>query len=163
MRCSRHAKPALGLQPTDLSLPNRVCKVGLLAGAHNPDRAIATTSRPERVMSQVEARIAALGLTLPNPCRTGCQLRPLCHGLAIFSFISGQICFGIDGKLADRHKGKLGARGTGRGAIEAARLCGLNVLAQARAALGNLDRITRCVRLGGFITPSRPMPACQPS
>ena len=35
--------------------------------------------------------------------------------------------------------------------MAAARLCAINVLAQAKAALGNLDRIERCIRLGGFI------------
>ena len=37
------------------------------------------------------------------------------------------------------------------GGQEAARLCAINVLAQLKAAIGDLDRIVRCVRLGGFI------------
>lgn len=102
------------------------------------------------MMSQAEARIAALGLSLPTPTTPVANYVPfvITGNLLV---ISGQICFGIDGKLADRHKGKLGAEVAPEAAIEAARLCGLNLLAQARAALGNLDRITRCVRLGGFI------------
>jgi enamine deaminase RidA (YjgF/YER057c/UK114 family) len=65
--------------------------------------------------------------------------------------ISGQVCFGLDGKLAPEHIGKLGGGVTPENGKAAARLCALNVLAQAQAALGDLDRITRCVRLGGFI------------
>ncbi len=65
--------------------------------------------------------------------------------------ISGQVCFGPDGKLAPAHVGKLGGSISPEAAARAARLCGLNLLAQAQAALGDLDRITRCVRLGGFI------------
>ena len=34
---------------------------------------------------------------------------------------------------------------------EAARLCAINLLAQLKAAVGDLDRVMRCVRLGGFI------------
>ena len=65
--------------------------------------------------------------------------------------ISGQICFGPDGKLAEAHKGKLGAEVSPEAGQEAARLCALNVLAQLRSAVGDLDRVVRCVRLGGFI------------
>ena len=36
-------------------------------------------------------------------------------------------------------------------AREAAKLCAVNVLAQAKAALGDLERIVRCIRLGGFV------------
>jgi enamine deaminase RidA (YjgF/YER057c/UK114 family) len=69
-----------------------------------------------------------------------------------FLIISGQICFGIDGKLADQHKGKLGDTVTPETGQDAARLCAINILAQAKLALGgDLTRIVRCVRLGGFI------------
>ena len=66
-------------------------------------------------------------------------------------FVSGQICFGLDGKLSDAHKGKLGAEVSMEAGVEAARLCALNVLAQLRVAVGDLDGVERCVRLGGFI------------
>jgi enamine deaminase RidA (YjgF/YER057c/UK114 family) len=48
-------------------------------------------------------------------------------------------------------KGKLGAAVSIEEGQEAARICAINLLAQARSALGDLDRIKRCVRLGGFI------------
>lgn len=98
----------------------------------------------------VEAKLQELGVTLPTPAapvanyvgavRTGNLL-----------VVSGQLCFGLDGKLAPEHKGKLGGEVSAEHAVEAARLCAINVLAQAKAALGSLDKITRCVRLGGFI------------
>ena len=57
---------------------------------------------------------------------------------------------GPDGALADRHKGKLGPESGVEAAREAARFCAVNLLAQAQAALGDLDKIVRAVRLGGF-------------
>ena len=65
--------------------------------------------------------------------------------------ISGQLCLGPDGKLADAHKGKVGGEVSPEAAQQAARQCAINVLAQLKAAIGDLDKATRCVRLGGFI------------
>ncbi len=101
-------------------------------------------------MSETEKRLKALGVTLPSPAAPVANYVPFVitgHLLVI----SGQICFGPDGKLAPAHLGKLGREVTAEAGREAARLCAINVLAQAKAALGDLDRITRCVRLGGFI------------
>ena len=55
------------------------------------------------------------------------------------------------GKLDPAHKGKLGAEVFHEAGQAAARLCAINLLAQAKAVLGSLDRVKRCVRLGGFI------------
>lgn len=102
-------------------------------------------------MSEIEANLAALGITLPAPAAPVANYVPyvITGNLLV---ISGQICFGLDGKLADTHKGKLGAEIFNEAGLEAARLCAINVLAQAKAALGgDLGRIKRCVRLGGFI------------
>jgi enamine deaminase RidA (YjgF/YER057c/UK114 family) len=101
-------------------------------------------------MSAIEARLAELGITLPVPAapvanyvscvRSGSQL-----------VISGQICAGSDGKLSEAHKGKLGAEISLEEGQAAARLCAINLLAQAKAALGDLDKVVQVVRLGGFI------------
>ena len=102
-------------------------------------------------MNVVDTRLAELGITLPNPAAPVANYVPyvITGNLLI---ISGQLCFGLDGKLADKHKGKLGAEIFNEAGLEAARLCAINVLAQAKAALGgDLGRIVRCVRLGGFI------------
>jgi enamine deaminase RidA (YjgF/YER057c/UK114 family) len=63
--------------------------------------------------------------------------------------VSGQLCFGEDGKLVV--KGKLGAGVTVEEGSAAARACGVNLLAQAKAALGDLDKVTRVVKLVGFV------------
>jgi enamine deaminase RidA (YjgF/YER057c/UK114 family) len=101
-------------------------------------------------MSQVEAKLAELGITLPTPAA------PVANYVAFVRtgnlvVISGQICLGPDGKLADAHKGKLGAEVSQEKGQEAARLCAINVLAQLKRAIGDLDKVVRCVRLGGFI------------
>ena len=101
-------------------------------------------------MSTAEARLRSLGITLPTPASPIANYAPfvITGNLLV---ISGQICFGLDGKLADAHKGKLGGTVSAEDGREAARLCAINLLAQAKAALGDLERITQCVRLGGFI------------
>jgi enamine deaminase RidA (YjgF/YER057c/UK114 family) len=64
-------------------------------------------------------------------------------------FVSGQVCFDAQGKLIA--KGKLGAGVSIEQGQAAARGCGINLLAQIKAALGDLDKVVRVVRLGGFI------------
>lgn len=94
----------------------------------------------------VEARLAELGITLPEPAAPVASYRPavLAGGLL---HISGQLPF-IDGQLVT---GKLGedvdlARGQ-----KAARACALMLLAQIRAALGALSRVEQVVKLGAFV------------
>ncbi len=64
-------------------------------------------------------------------------------------FVSGQVCFDPQGKLIA--KGKLGAGVTTEQGNAAARGCAVNLLAQVKAALGDLDKVVRVVRLGGFV------------
>jgi enamine deaminase RidA (YjgF/YER057c/UK114 family) len=64
-------------------------------------------------------------------------------------FVSGQVCFDPTGKLIA--KGKLGANVSLEDGAAAARGCAVNLLAQVKAALGDLDKVVRVVRLGGFI------------
>ena len=63
--------------------------------------------------------------------------------------VSGQLCLDGDGKLVA--KGKLGADVSVEDGQKAARACAINLLAQVKSALGDLDKVTRVVRLGGFI------------
>jgi enamine deaminase RidA (YjgF/YER057c/UK114 family) len=63
-------------------------------------------------------------------------------------FVSGQVCL-ADGALVVT--GKLGSQVTVEQGQAAARACAVNVLAQVKAALGDLDKVVRVVRLGGFI------------
>lgn len=100
--------------------------------------------------SEIEQRLKTLGHVLPHPAAPIANYTP-----AVISgdllFISGQLPFGADGQLADIHVGKVGAGVTEHNAIGAAALSAVNCLAQARAKIGDLGRIRRCVRLGGFI------------
>lgn len=98
--------------------------------------------------SSPDQRLVELGITLPTPAA------PVANYVGVVRsgnhlVISGQLCFGPDGKLAAT--GKLGAGVAVEQAKAAARLCAINVLAQVRAAVGSLDKVVRVVRLGGFI------------
>ena len=63
--------------------------------------------------------------------------------------VSGQVCFGPDGKLVA--KGQLGGGVSLEEGQKAARACAINLLAQLKSALDDLDQVVRVVRLGGFI------------
>ena len=101
-------------------------------------------------MGVIERKLAELGVTLPIPATPIANYVPyVLSGRHLF--VSGQIAGGPDGKLAEAHRGKLGSEVDKEAGQAAARLCVVNLLAQAKAALGDLDRIARVVRLGGFI------------
>jgi enamine deaminase RidA (YjgF/YER057c/UK114 family) len=101
-------------------------------------------------MSATEAKLAELGIVLPSPAAPVANYVPFVR-TGNLVVISGQICFGPDGKIAEAHKGKVGGEVSMEAGVEAARLCAINVLAQIKAAVGDLDQVVRCVRLGGFI------------
>jgi enamine deaminase RidA (YjgF/YER057c/UK114 family) len=110
---------------------------------------------------QVAAKLKSLGVTLPTPAAPVANYVSYVISGNMLT-ISGQVCLGPDGKFAPEHMGKLGGTVSPENGKAAARVCAINVLAQAQAALGDLDRIVRCVRLGGFInaTPDfTPLPA----
>ncbi len=102
-------------------------------------------------MNAVETKLAELGIALPTPAAPVANYVPFVR-TGHLVIISGQLCLGPDGKIADAHKGKLGAEVPMEAGQEAARLCAINLLAQLKAATGgDLGRVVRCVRLGGFI------------
>jgi enamine deaminase RidA (YjgF/YER057c/UK114 family) len=96
----------------------------------------------------VEKKLAALGITLPTPAAPIANYVPFVRSGNML-IVSGQICFGGDGKLVA--KGQLGRAVSIEDGQKAARACAINLLAQVKAALGDLDKIVRVVRLGGFI------------
>lgn len=98
----------------------------------------------------IDAKLAELGIVLPTPAAPVANYVPSVRTGNLL-VVSGQICLGPDGKIAPEHKGKLGAEVSAEAGYAAARLCAINVLAQTKAALGSLDKVVRCVRLGGFI------------
>ena len=102
-------------------------------------------------MSHTAERLRALGVTLPRPAAPVANYVPAVRTGALL-VVSGQLPLGADGKLAPGHVGNLGPGSAVDAAREAARLAAINVLAQAQSALGDLDRISRVVRLGGFFS-----------
>lgn len=96
---------------------------------------------------EIERRLAALGIELPPAPAPVANYVPtvLAGGLL---FISGQIAKAGDGRIIT---GKLGGGMDVAAGRAAARVCALNLLAQAQAALGSLDRIRRIVKLTGFV------------
>jgi enamine deaminase RidA (YjgF/YER057c/UK114 family) len=96
----------------------------------------------------VEQKLAAEGITLHSPPSPVANYVPFVRTGNLL-FVSGQVCLGVDGKLIA--KGKLGAGVTIEQGNAAARGCAINLLAQVKAALGDLDKVVRVVRLGGFV------------
>ena len=101
-------------------------------------------------MSAIENRLKDLGITLPTPAMPVANYVPyvLFGSLLV---VSGQLALGPDGAITAEHTGKIGGNVSPEAAKAAARLCAVNLLAQAKSALGDLERIERCVRLGGFM------------
>ena len=100
-------------------------------------------------MNEIEQRLADLSLTLPTPAAPVANYVPYTRAGTLL-FISGQLPFGADGKIAAAHSGRVGAEVTPEAAQQAARLCAVNILAQAKAAIGLLDNV-RCLKLIGFV------------
>jgi len=109
-------------------------------------------------MDRYEEAIARLGLTIPEPGTPVANFVPhVMTGKLVY--VSGQIPI-RDGKVC--FVGKLGKDFDIERGQEAARYCALQVLGVIRQACGgNLDKVVRCVRLGGFIN-STPEFADQP-
>lgn len=99
-------------------------------------------------MSTIENRLKELGLTLPQAAAPAANYVPYMQSGNLV-FVSGQITL-ENGDL--KFVGRVGEDFTTEQAYEAAKLCGLNLIAQVKAACGgDLDRVTRVVRLGGFV------------
>ena len=98
-------------------------------------------------MSNSEERLKALGLVLPTPTAPVANYVPYVR-TGNHVHISGQLSNDGNGRI----KGTVGVDVSVEDGIEAARLCGLNLLAQMRAAAGgDLDNIVRVVKLNGFV------------
>lgn len=98
-------------------------------------------------MSKVEERLAAAGVTLPQPIAPIANYVPFVRSGSSL-YIAGQVSLDASG-------GVMGTVGTDidlETAQKAARLCGINLIAQMKAACdGDLDRVVRVVKLGGFV------------
>lgn len=93
----------------------------------------------------IEAKLEELGITLPQAAAPVASYQPLVVS-GDTAYISGQLPF-VDGNLVT---GKLGQDVTLERGQQAARACGLMILAQLKAA-GLLERVEQVVKLGGFV------------
>ena len=98
-------------------------------------------------MSAIEDRLAALNIVLPTPVLPVANYVPFARsGNALY--ISGQVSIDPTGGI----KGVVGEDVDLDGGVFAAWLCGINLLAQMKLACdGDLGRVTRVVKLGGFV------------
>jgi enamine deaminase RidA (YjgF/YER057c/UK114 family) len=98
-------------------------------------------------MSKVEQRLIAAGIALPQPVAPIANYVPFVRAGNLVH-ISGQVSLDGSGGIT----GTVGVDVDLEHAQRAARLCGINLLAQMKAACdGDLDRVTRVVKLGGFV------------
>jgi enamine deaminase RidA (YjgF/YER057c/UK114 family) len=101
------------------------------------------------VTSVIEQRLAARGLELPDAPAPAANYVPYAISGKLL-FVAGQLPF-VAGQVAVA--GRLGEDVSLEQGQEAARVCALNLLAQAKAACGgNLNRLARCLKLGGFVS-----------
>ncbi len=97
---------------------------------------------------RIDARLQELGIDLNTPAPPAANYLPFTISGNLV-FIAGQIPITPHGM---KYQGKLGADMSIERAQEAARLCAINVLAQLKVACGgDLDRVNRCLKLGGFV------------
>ncbi|PTT75735.1 hypothetical protein DBR41_25920, partial [Pseudomonas sp. HMWF010] len=98
-------------------------------------------------MSRIEDRLNEIGLVLPQPVAPVANYVPFVRSGNLVH-ISGQISLDASGGI----RGTVGVDVDLETAQAAARLCGINLLAQMKAACdGDLDRVVRVVKLGGFV------------
>ena len=106
---------------------------------------------------QIEANLAAQGITLPDPVSPIADYVPFVR-TGNLVFVSGQVPKSADGMItgqlsaSDHAADGVPAPGSLMGvAVGAATLCALNVLAQLKACVGDLDNVVRVVKLTGFV------------
>lgn len=99
-------------------------------------------------MSTIEEKLIAEGITLPDAPAPAANYVPFVQ-TGNLVFISGQLPM-VDGEC--RYLGRLGDEVDLEEGVKAARLCAVNILAQLKTACdGDLSKVTRVVRLGGFV------------
>ena len=107
---------------------------------------------------EVDARLADLGIEVPEAAAPVANYVGYVRSGNLV-FVSGQVPL-VDGEF--RFQGKVGAEFSVEEGQEAARICAINIIAQLKAACGgDLDRVRRIVKLGGFVN-STPEFADQP-
>lgn len=98
-------------------------------------------------MSSIEARLKDLGIDLPTPAVPAANYVPFVRSGDLL-FVSGQVPMGPKGL---EFVGKLGADADIDFGRAAAKLCAINLIAQVKAATGDLEKLVRVVKLTGFV------------
>jgi enamine deaminase RidA (YjgF/YER057c/UK114 family) len=94
-----------------------------------------------------EAKLAALGLTLPNPpAAAGSYVPTVRTGNLLYC--AGTICM-VNGQMT--HTGQVGKEQTIETGAKSAEICALNTMANIKAAVGSLDQVARIVFVSGFV------------
>jgi enamine deaminase RidA (YjgF/YER057c/UK114 family) len=102
----------------------------------------------------IEEKLSSIGITLSTPPQPiGSYIPVVQSGNLIF--VSGQIPL-VNGTLPEKYKGKIPNKVSINDAIEGARQCTINGLEQINKFLGNLERITKFVKISGYVN-------CDPS
>jgi enamine deaminase RidA (YjgF/YER057c/UK114 family) len=96
---------------------------------------------------RIEQRLKDLGIVLPTAATPIANYVPAVRTGSLL-FVAGQLPL-VDGKVA--MEGKLGESVSLEQGAESARLCALNIMAQTKAAIGDLDNVVRIVKLTGFV------------
>ncbi|MEX1251850.1 MAG: RidA family protein [Hyphomonas sp.] len=97
-------------------------------------------------MPTPEEKLDALGIVLPPPMKPVATYVPFVITGNLL-YVSGQVSATTDGRIL----GRLGENMELSAGQHAARICGINLIAQCKAAVGDLSRIKRVVKLGGFV------------
>ena len=96
----------------------------------------------------VEQRLTDMGVKLPKSATPVANYVPFVTSGKLI-FVSGQITM-LNGEL--QYLGKVGDALSAEDGYKAARICGINIIAQVKeACFGDLDRVTQVVKLGGFV------------
>jgi len=112
-----------------------------------PDSVTETDELETGMTGRIEARLAELGVTLPEAPAPAANYVPWVQ-VGETVYVSGQVSSGPDGLIL----GKLGADTDVEAGASAATSCAISLLAQVRAACGgDLDRLVRVVKLTGFV------------
>jgi enamine deaminase RidA (YjgF/YER057c/UK114 family) len=97
--------------------------------------------------SEIDSRLAKLGITLPTPPAPQASYVPTVQ-TGNLVFVSGQVPWTPEGM---KFVGKLGREFSIEQGQEAARICAINILANLKVALGDLAKVNRIVKLVGFV------------